>query len=38
MGAWSKFVENKTNWSLAGSIARFEESMTILHDLKPNDG
>jgi hypothetical protein len=38
MDAWSRFVENKTNWSLAGSIARFEESMTTLRELKPNDG
>ena len=38
MNAWSKFVENKSNWSLAGSVTRFDENMTILHELKSNYG
>jgi hypothetical protein len=34
MDAWRKFVQNKANWSLAGSAARFEENMASLHELK----
>jgi hypothetical protein len=38
MGAWIKFVENKSNWNLAGYDVRFEECMAILQGLKSNEG
>lgn len=34
LGAWSKFVEDKSNWNLANSVASFEECMATLHALK----
>ena len=39
MDSWSRFVENKSNWNLERSVAHFEESMAVLHELKsgPND-
>jgi Family of unknown function (DUF6000) len=36
MDAWAQFVENKSNWNLAQSVARFEESMAVLNELKSN--
>jgi hypothetical protein len=38
MDAWSKFVENKSNWNLTENVARFEESMAILHEIQSNAG
>jgi len=37
MVAWNEFVKTKATWSLAGSIAHFEESMKALHESKSND-
>lgn len=34
MDAWSKFVENKENWELAGITAHFEQQMKTLHEIK----
>lgn len=37
LDAWNKFTAEKDSWNLASSIARFDETMTILHELKTND-
>ena len=37
MIAWNEFAKTKANWNLSGSIARFEESMKTLHEVKSND-
>jgi Family of unknown function (DUF6000) len=34
LAAWERFVENKSQWNLADSVARFEVSMETLHRLK----
>jgi hypothetical protein len=34
LDAWSKFIANKDSWTLASCVVRFDETMTILHELK----
>ena len=33
LDAWSKFIVDKDSWTLASSVARFDETMTKLHEL-----
>lgn len=37
LAAWSGFIEDKRNWSLASSVALFEQDMATLRALKNDD-